>query len=66
MTRSLSPEPVVKDRDRFKRFAPDRRAVMPPDSGEPVPFVATAVLMDARIEALRAAHGRSADTDRPA
>lgn len=46
------PGRVVKDRDRFRRFSPDRRAVLPPDTGEPVPFVATEVLIAERVQAL--------------
>lgn len=49
------PERVVKDRDRFMRFSPDRRAVLPPDTDEPVPFVATEVLVAERVQALLAA-----------
>lgn len=48
-------EPVLKDRDRFKRFAPDRRTVLPPDSGEPDPFATMETLIAERVEALLAA-----------
>lgn len=54
-------EVVVRDRERFKRFYPENRAVIPADAvGEIDPTITTRVLIGRRIRELQEAEARRA------